>query len=367
MDVWFSAGLGWTWLVASLLLLLLGLLAGVSWWRSKRRFKQRAHASNVALLAREPSPSRPLADPPRVASPATPKRGAEPEPAASTNVRPDFPSGIEGLPSAAVAGSVEVVEIVEVAEAAAVAEPTRSPTRHPLVLVHGVLGFDRVRVGGIHVNYFRGVTDELRRNGFEVHVVRVDPLAPIPVRAAQLAEQVLALGVGRVNLVAHSMGGLDARYALAHLGLEACVASLTTIGTPHRGTPVADHGTRWLGDMLGLRRVAERFGAEVEGFWELTTHRMERFNAEVPDVNGVWYASVVSEGRSANPLLRVTQGLLQRGHGASDGLVPTDSQRWGTVVDHVDADHWAQIGWGVGFDAPQLYVRLGRVLGERGL
>ncbi len=340
MDAWFSAGLGWTWLLIGVLLLLLGAVAGLSWWRA-RGGPQEQHRRLSPPRAADP-PERLDARPPEPQAPAAPA-----EPAASPAPGPDTPAAVGDRASAALA--------------------LLRPTRHPLVLVHGVLGFDRVQVGGFRVDYFRGVTDELRRQGFLVYVVRVDPLAPIPVRAAQLAEQVIALKVGRVNLVAHSMGGLDARYALAHLGLGEWVASLTTIGTPHRGTPVADHGTRWLGDFLGLRRVAQRLGADVEGFWALTTHRMERFNAEVPDVMGVWYASVVSEGRSANPILRVTRSLLERGHGASDGLVPTDSQRWGTVVDQVEADHWAQIGWGLGFDAPRLYVRLGHVLGERGL
>lgn len=351
MHLWFSAGLGWGELAVSLLLLALAVVGFALGSRPRRPRLPPPPLDAVRLQADQEPTDRLPVELPLAPPPLEPPASAEPPPPARPPQGRVQPSAHRELSPCAPLPAIEL----------------RRSTRHPLVLVHGVMGFDRMRLAGIRVDYFRGVTDALRRNGFEVHVVRVDPLAPIPVRAAQLAEQVMSLGAGRVNLVAHSMGGLDARYALAHLGLEAFVASLTTIGTPHRGTPVADHGTRWLGDVLGLRRVAERLGAEVEGFWELTTQRMERFNAEVPDVHGVWYASVVSEGRTANPILRMTRSLLHREHGASDGLVPTDSQRWGTVVDHVEADHWAQIGWGVGFDAPQLYVKLGRVLGERGL
>lgn len=229
------------------------------------------------------------------------------------------------------------------------------------------MGFERVALGPLRGEYFRGVRVELLARGFDVHVVRVDPFAPIRVRAAQLARQLRELRAPRVNLVAHSMGGLDARFAIAHLGLASKVASLTTIGTPHHGTPVADQGTRWLGEGLGLRRLASAIGAETGAFWDLTTGHMQRFNAEVPDAKEVFYASVLSSGGRVHPLLRATHRWLSRKYGPSDGLVPLDSQRWGTVISEVEADHWAQVGWGGGFDAPAFYAHIGDALGQRDL
>ena len=53
--------------------------------------------------------------------------------------------------------------------------------------------------------------------------------------------------------------------------------------------------------------------------------------------------------------------------GDNDGLVPVRSQRWGEVIDEVDADHWAQIGWSTNFDAPALFERLLQQLAARRL
>jgi triacylglycerol lipase len=84
------------------------------------------------------------------------------------------------------------------------------------------------------------VRRRLETLGHRVYVVRLPPMAGIARRAEAFAEQIQKIPGDRVNVIAHSMGGLDARYAISRLGLDARVASLTTIGTPHRGTPIAD-------------------------------------------------------------------------------------------------------------------------------
>ena len=48
-------------------------------------------------------------------------------------------------------------------------------------------------------------------------------------------------GCGKVNIIAHSKGGLDARYAISKLGMAPYVASLTTMNTPHRGCRFVDY------------------------------------------------------------------------------------------------------------------------------
>ncbi|MFL5263359.1 MAG: esterase/lipase family protein, partial [Anaeromyxobacteraceae bacterium] len=191
----------------------------------------------------------------------------------------------------------------------------------------------------------------------------------IAARAEALAACVRALDAPRVNIVAHSMGGLDARLAIARLGLAGRVASLTTIGTPHRGTPLADLGTSLLGERLGLRRTLEHLGVAVDAFYDLTTERMAAFNAAVPDVRGVAYASVVGVARArrrTNPLLLPGWIYLRAAAGENDGLVPAASQPWGELLGEVDADHWAQIGWSKHFDAAALYERLLAELRGRG-
>jgi len=167
-----------------------------------------------------------------------------------------------------------------------------------------------------------------------------------------------------VNLIAHSMGGLDARYAICRLGLADRVASLTTIGTPHLGTPLADLG------ISVLRRFRLLFSAlvDVDVFADLTSESLLSFNREIGDAPQVAYASVVARGErvAMNPLLWPSHIYLSECAGANDGIVPAASQRWGEVLREIVADHWAQVGWSSSFDAPALYEELAYELRARG-
>jgi triacylglycerol lipase len=238
--------------------------------------------------------------------------------------------------------------------------------RHPVVLAHGLLGFDKIAIGGREHSYFRGVTGHLMRVGAEVHRPRVPSLASIALRAEELARLVRAIPSPKVNIIAHSMGGLDARYAISKLGLADRVASFISIGTPHLGTPVADLGVR-LSDLLRLKALIGRV-VDIDAFYDLTTDRMQRFNREIADVPGVVYGSVVAriERARANPLLWPTHAYLSERAGDNDGIVPAASQRWGEVLKEIDADHWAQIGWSPGFDVLAFYEELLRELRGRG-
>jgi triacylglycerol lipase len=244
----------------------------------------------------------------------------------------------------------------------------RKTPRHPVVLAHGLLGFDEIRIGRARHEYFRGVSSRLEREGCVVHRCRVAKTASIAARAAELAAFVNGIDARRVNVVAHSMGGLDARYALARLGLRRKVASLVTIGTPHLGTPLADLGAGVAG--RGVLGALRRIGVDVDAFHDLATARIEEFNRAVPDVRGVHYASVVGvppRRRDVSPILVPTFMWLADAAGGNDGMVPAASQRWGEVMREIGADHFAQIGWSHRFDAAEFYAELLRELRGRGL
>lgn len=247
--------------------------------------------------------------------------------------------------------------------------PVRTgPTRLPILFAHGYFGFDALGVPR-RPEYFRGIRAALEAAGHAVHVARVSPTAGVAKRAAELAAQVRRVG-GKVNIIAHSMGGLDARYAIAELGLADAVASLVTVGTPHFGTPLADSSAGVLGDLLTTRRLLASVGMNLDGLYDLTTPHMTAFNRKVLDHPEVLYASVVGSVNHrllpVNALLAPGYAFLWRRAGANDGVVPAASQRWGEVLDEIDADHWAQIGWSTGFDARALYVAVARTLAARG-
>src|SRR5436853_124587 len=169
----------------------------------------------------------------------------------------------------------------------------RKPTapRLPVVLAHGFLGFDEIELGNRKHPYFRGIGEQLERAGAQLYCPRVPSASSISARAARLADLIRAIPEPRVNIVAHSMGGLDARYAISRLGLADRVASLTTIATPHLGTPLADMGRAILERLI---RMAGRF-VDLGAFIDLTTPQMEKFNREIGNAPGVSYGSVVAK------------------------------------------------------------------------
>ncbi|TMQ26257.1 MAG: hypothetical protein E6J90_04635 [Deltaproteobacteria bacterium] len=238
------------------------------------------------------------------------------------------------------------------------------------MLVHGLFGFDRIGVPGARFDYFRGIARHLETLGCHAHAVRLPAAASVPDRARELVAAIDALAHERIDLIAHSLGGLDARYALTHLGLARRVRSLVTVGTPHRGTPLADLALQ--GPLDRVRRVIAALGVPLEALEWLSTAALATFNAQVIDVPGVRYACVVGGMHRADspvPLALIpAHTYLRRVAGPNDGLVPVSSQYWGETLAEIEADHFAQIGWRVTarhtFDAPALYAFVVARLGD---
>jgi len=122
---------------------------------------------------------------------------------------------------------------------AAQASSTFTKTKYPIVLAHGLSGFRQLF--GV-VDYFFGIPSDLRSGGAKVFVTQVSAFASAEARGEQLVEQVefiaASTGAGKVNLIGHSQGGLDARYVMAVR--PDLIASLTTVATPHTGADLAD-------------------------------------------------------------------------------------------------------------------------------
>jgi triacylglycerol lipase len=116
---------------------------------------------------------------------------------------------------------------------------TFTRTRYPIVLAHGLTGFRQLF--GV-VDYFFGIPSDLRSGGAQVFVTQVSAAGSAEERGEQLLQQVemiaASTGAGKVNLIGHSEGGLDARYVMAVR--PDLIASLTTVATPHLGADLAD-------------------------------------------------------------------------------------------------------------------------------
>lgn len=217
----------------------------------------------------------------------------------------------------------------------------------PVVLVHGLCGFDRLYAFRRPVaNYFPGVREQLESGGNRVYTAQVSPTDGVACRASDLRRFILReVPAGPVHLIGHSLGGLDARYLITRLGLESRVLSLTTIGTPHRGTSFADWGMKWLSRVLiPLMRLA---GVPHQAFEDLTTARCRQFNADIPDVPGVRYFSVAGRAESPwiGPEWALPYHIVRRAEGANDGVVSIASARWGEHSEVWPGDHLNLVNW----------------------
>ncbi len=232
--------------------------------------------------------------------------------------------------------------------------PTPSVNPAPtLVLCQGLFGayFDLADRGlgllGIPVaRYWNGVDRPLRDAGYRVVAPRVSATRGIVDRARQLKASVLReVPDGPIVLVGHSMGGLDARHLMTHLGLADRVKAVLTVATPHRGSAFADWCLTTLDRQGGLYGTLGRLGWDVRAAVDLTSDAAERFNRTTPDVEGVRYFSVTAALPTVDlpTFLQPSGKTIARFDGPNDGLVSARSAAWGTVIDHWDLDHFTQI------------------------
>ena len=118
------------------------------------------------------------------------------------------------------------------------ATSTYTKTKNPIVLAHGMGGFSQIF--GVY-EYFFGIPSDLRSGGAKVYLTSVSSFGATEDRGEQLLEQIEYIaavgGTGKVNLIGHSHGGLDSRYVMA--ARPDLLASVTTVGTPHKGAPLA--------------------------------------------------------------------------------------------------------------------------------
>lgn len=211
------------------------------------------------------------------------------------------------------------------------------------------------------INYFRGVEAHLRGR-HETVFPPVEPLASSAERARQLADGIhRKFPDGAVHIIAHSMGGLDGRNLIAanHHGLAepGRIASLTTLSTPHRGSPVADllvdpgpGGVLHSIAFEAFSGLLRQFGLSTDALRNLTTENA----SATPDVAQthphIRYRSVVATGRSG---LRPTSLALLPTHEftsavtgqPNDGVVARDSAIYGELQEPFwQCDHADMIG-----------------------
>lgn len=241
----------------------------------------------------------------------------------------------------------------------------------PIILAHGLFGFTRIGLGPLTLTtYFRGIPDVLRAPGNRVLVTRVHPIAGIEFRAQRLGYRIqTAFPDEPVHIIGHSMGGLDARRLMAEPSWRKRILSLTTIGTPHLGSHLADFAKLKVGRVY---RMLESLRIDQRGFLDITRRSARRFHRQYGNPGDIPCFSLAGDPPSTEvtwPLRRLHE-MMQELEGPNDGLVSVESARaFGTPLDAWPADHLRQMNWmtlpvkrSVCPPIPELYARvLGRL------
>jgi len=254
---------------------------------------------------------------------------------------------------------------------------------YPVVLVHGIAMYDRTSIFKIWGRIPRTLTDR----GIQVFSGNTDAWGDYESNASILKETIEKIlsqtGKEKVNIIAHSKGGIDSRYLIWKHDFGDKIASLTTICTPHNGSEIADliYNQELVHTKMSLRAI-ELYGKLSSDIspniykvnYQLTTMNMKEFNEKVIMDNRVYCQSLYTIMRNVfdDMLFRHTYPYIKSVSGANDGLVSVYSAQWG--------DNYAKIEGGIshrevidlkkriipGKNIPAVYIGIVKDLSEKG-
>ncbi|MDZ7682256.1 MAG: alpha/beta fold hydrolase [Fodinibius sp.] len=218
-------------------------------------------------------------------------------------------------------------------------EPEVVDLQYPVLLCHGYGAIASL----VKPSPLYDVALLLRSHNVLAFAPNIVPYAKIETRAQNWVQRIEELTEqmpgGKINIVAHSMGGLDMRYALSKLDITPNVASFTTISTPHRGTSLAELTLKtpeairdkladfldWMGDRIYPHTKSDSVGSAAQLTREYVT---ETFNPEITDVPDIPYYSYTSAvGKGTNEPIRVI-ARYQNKHILSTKAPMTEWFRW---------------------------------------
>lgn len=266
------------------------------------------------------------------------------------------------------------------------ASSTRCKTKYPIVLVHGHGWRDDKSV-----SYWGRIPTRLEKNGAKLYYGHGDSYAKIRTNARILKGRVKRAlretGAKKVNLLAHSKGGMECRYMISRLGMAPYVASLTTISTTHHGSRTVDIGLKF------PRAIFKAVGVLVDIYWGIigdrhpdfynSTVEMSRewctsFNEQILDDPEVYYQSYAAcmKYPISDPFFFWNNIVVWLFDGPNDGLVSVESATWGEFkgnlqgryirgLSHADTVDMYRIST-PGLDVPELYCKIVEELKKKG-
>lgn len=260
-------------------------------------------------------------------------------------------------------------------------------TKYPILLVHGVFFRDYK-----YFNYWGRIPKELEANGAKIYYGNHQSALPVNQSGIEIAERIKVIvqttGCEKVNIIAHSKGGLDTRYAISCCDCAEYVASLTTISTPHRGCEFVDFLLNKLPEKAKTD-IAESYNNALRKFGEtpdflsavkdLTYESCQELNNTMQDSDKVFYQSVGSKqnkARNGRFPTNLSYTFVRFFDKENDGLVSKDSFIWGnnflylTVKGNRGISHADTIDLNreniPDFDVREFYVKLVSDLKQKG-
>lgn len=242
-------------------------------------------------------------------------------------------------------------------------EPEIVQLNHPVLLCHGYGAI----AGLVKPSPLYDVAMLMRGHNVLAFAPNIVPYAKIETRAARWVRIIQKLkekhNLNKLNIVAHSMGGLDLRFALSQLNIAPHVVSFTTVCTPHRGTSLAELALNtpdrlrdkigefldWVGDRAYPTTKSDALGS-VE---QLTrAYVTENFNPRVPDVEGIpYYTYSAAVGKETedpiNVISRYQNNYIFEREGLNDGMVSVESAKWGQHMGTTHLSHLEQMNLNV--------------------
>lgn len=211
--------------------------------------------------------------------------------------------------------------------------------KYPILMVHG-MGFRDRKL----FCYWGRIPKVLRSLGAQVYFGGQDSNGSLEDNAQWVAKRIddilAETGAEKVNIIAHSKGGLESRYLISTLGYGNRVVSLTTISTPHHGSKTVDllmKTPQWLVRAaafcvdLWFGLLGDKRPRTYRAICLFKTDVAEAFNRENPDDPRVYYQSYAFAMK--NPFSDLTMflpslvvGMIE---GENDGLLTPEAVQWG--------------------------------------
>ncbi|MGN1090830.1 MAG: esterase/lipase family protein [Huintestinicola sp.] len=210
--------------------------------------------------------------------------------------------------------------------------------RYPVLLVHG-MGFRDFK----NINYWGRIPQKLSEHGAKIYYGHQDSNGSIEGNARQLEKSLKKAladsGAQKVNIIAHSKGGLEARYLISSMGYADKVASLTTISTPHNGSVTVDR-------LVTPIRPLVKAGCKAADLWfrilgdespdtysavrSFETENAARFNRNNPDSDKVYYQSYAFAMKKpvSDMFMWWTWLVVNHFEGENDGLLSPAATKW---------------------------------------